>query len=328
MAESNTSSDGPPQQKPSGISILPKQHVHWKISLEAILLGLGVGIGFGVLAYIFLMSHHNGMGGTLFVLVPVAAGFSIAVVARERGEAVATALALTSPLLLLVLLGKEGLLCALLSIPILLVGLGIGLGLGLLVKRRILNHSKHRTTTMGALLLLGPAMVVAGGRVEQPSLAYPRIEVIQDSVTVDAAPGEVWSKILSIDNVEASKPLLMYVGLPIPERCVLRGRGVGAKRTCYFNSGYIEETVTGWDPPYLMALTIDRTHMPGRHWLGFENAEYRLRPSGSSTVLTRTTTISSHLLPRWYWRPFEQLGVESEHRYILQDVVMRFRNSR
>jgi len=135
----------------------------------------------------------------------------------------------------------------------------------------------------------------------------------------------VWSKILSIDNVQASKPLLMYVGLPIPERCVLRGKGVGAKRTCYFNTGYIEETVTGWEPPYIMALTIDRTHMPGRHWLGFENAEYRLRASGSSTVLTRTTTISSHLLPRWYWRPFEQLGVESEHRYILQDVVMRFR---
>jgi hypothetical protein len=37
--------------------------------------------------------------------------------------------------------------------------------------------------------------------------------------------------------------------------------------------------------------------------------------------LTRTTVISSHLQPSWYWRPLERFGVESEHNYILQDVV-------
>ncbi len=62
--------------------------------------------------------------------------------------------------------------------------------------------------------------------------------------------------------------------------------------------------------------------MPGRHWLGFENAEYRLQANGHLTLLTRTTTISSHLHPAWYWRRFERLGVESEHDYILQDVVL------
>jgi hypothetical protein len=103
----------------------------------------------------------------------------------------------------------------------------------------------------------------------------------------------------------------------------MQGQGIGAKRTCYFNVGYIEETVTGWDPPYYLGLSIDRTHMPGRHWLGFENAEYRLQADGSRTFLSRTTTISSHLRPAWYWRGFERLGVESEHDYILRDVVLR-----
>jgi hypothetical protein len=297
----------------------------WTISAEAILIGVGVGVGFGILSYIFLMSHHKGMGETLFILVPVAAGFSIAIVTRRRSEAIASTLALTSPLLLLVLLGKEGVLCALLAIPILLVGLGIGLVLGVLVRVLILDRAKNHTTMMGALLLLAPAVVLAGGRYEQPSLSFPRIEVIQDSVIVNAPPDQVWSKILSIDNVQASKPLLMYVGLPIPQRCALQGQGVGAKRTCYFNSGEIEETITKWNRPFDMGLTIDRTRMPGRHWLDFESAEYRLQASGTSTVLTRTTTISSRLLPRWYWRQFERMGVESEHRYILQDVVMRFR---
>ena len=126
-----------------------------------------------------------------------------------------------------------------------------------------------------------------------------------------------------IDSIQASKPLLMYLGLPVPQRCVMQGHGIGAKRTCYFNVGYIEETVTGWSPPYYLGLSIDRTHMPGRHWLGFENAEYRLQASGPMTLLTRTTTISSHLHPDWYWRPFERLGVESEHDYILRDIALR-----
>jgi hypothetical protein len=140
---------------------------------------------------------------------------------------------------------------------------------------------------------------------------------------VHASPEQVWSNILSVDKVQASKPCLMYIGLPIPRRCQLVGEGLGAKRTCYFNSGYIEETITGWNPPYYMGLAIDRTHMPGRHWLGFERAEYRLSAQGNSTTLSRITIISSHLLPRWYWRSFERLGVESEHRYILEDVALK-----
>jgi hypothetical protein len=150
-----------------------------------------------------------------------------------------------------------------------------------------------------------------------------RVEVIQSAVEVAGRPDGVWPRILSIDSIQGSKPFLMYIGLPIPQRCVMQGWGIGAKRTCFFNVGYIEETVTGWNPPYRLGLSIDRTHMPGRHWLGFENAEYRLEPRGQITLLTRTTTISSHLHPSWYWRVFERLGVESEHNYILQDVAIK-----
>jgi len=104
----------------------------------------------------------------------------------------------------------------------------------------------------------------------------------------------------------------------------MRGSGVGAKRTCYFDQGYIEETVTEWSPPEVMGLSIDRTNMPGRHWLDFENAKYELRRDNSGTMLTRTTTITSNLYPVWYWRPFERWGVASEHEYIFGDLARRF----
>jgi hypothetical protein len=226
-------------------------------------------------------------------------------------------------LVLLVGLGKEGVLCAVLAFPIIVAGLGIGAAIGILVRKLLVDRSKNQTTTTGLLLLVGPTLIFAGERIERPIFQHPRTEVIQTTVEVNEMPQQVWDSILSIDSIQASKPILMYVGLPIPERCIMQGHGVGAKRTCYFNVGYIEETVTGWNPPYYLGLSIDRTHMPGRHWLGFENAEYRLQANGSSSFLTRTTTISSHLHPAWYWRRFERLGVESEHDYILRDVVLR-----
>jgi hypothetical protein len=72
-------------------------------------------------------------------------------------------------------------------------------------------------------------------------------------------------------------------------------------------------------------LIIDRTNMPGRHWLGFEHAMYELQIEGSATRLTRTTTITSHLYPVWYWRDLERWGVASEHQYILQAAASHLR---
>jgi len=152
---------------------------------------------------------------------------------------------------------------------------------------------------------------------------FPVTEVVQTTVKVSGSPDQVWREILAIDSIKASKPFLMYVGLPIPQPCRIQGHGVGAKRTCYFNSGYIEETVTTWNPPHYMGLSIDRTHLPGRHWLGFESADYRLEPWGDSTWLTRRTTVFSYLQPARCWRSWKRLGVESEHANILRDVVLK-----
>jgi hypothetical protein len=299
---------------------------NWKASLKATGVGTMSGTAIGLIAFFFLTSRqHPFMGEVLFLLVPVAAGFSVVLVARTPDSAASAAalLSVVCSLILLVSLGKEGVLCALLALPIIGIGLGIGAGIGILARKLFVDRSKNRTTTTGMLLLIGPALIVAGERIERPILYHSRTEVVQTTVEVNEKPEQTWGRILSIDNVQANKPILMYLGLPIPQRCVTQGQGIGAKRTCYFDVGYIEETVTGWNPPYSLGLSIDRTHMPGRYWLGFENAEYRLQASGPRTLLTRTTTISSHLQPAWYWRGFERLGVESEHEYILRDLVRR-----
>jgi len=298
---------------------------HWISRVKASLVGAVTGAGIGLLAFFSLTSQqYPGMGATLFILVPIGAGFAVGMVSKRSDAGFAIALlSLLASLVLLISLRREGLLCAILAFPILLAGLLIGVGLAALARRFILPCSRNQTTTLGMLLLLAPTLVLVGERLETPSLKRPRIEIVENSVQIGRSPEAVWNSILSIDSLHASKPILMYVGLPIPQRCEMVGKGVGAKRTCFFDVGSIEETITEWNPPFKMGLLIDRAHMPGRHWLAFESAQYELQAQASSTTLKRTTVVTSYLRPAWYWRFFERWGVESEHRYILNDLAMQ-----
>jgi hypothetical protein len=296
----------------------------WNSSFRGVVIGAGTGIAIGLLGFFFDSLQHPGMGLVLFVLVPFGAGFSITLVTQRPNDAVAAALlSVLASLFILIGLGREGWLCAILCFPIIFGSLIIGIGIGTLIGR-LLSRTNHGNMT-GMMLILAPALIVTGEKFEKPTLTAPRTEVVESAIEVNDSPEHVWSNILAIDSIQASKPFLMHIGLPIPQKCVLQGAGVGAKRTCYFDAGFIEETITAWNPPREMKLSIDRTQMPGRHWLGFESAEYTLEPKGSVTVLTRRTTIVSTLHPAWYWRPFERWGVESEHEYILRDVANKLR---
>ena len=284
--------------------------------LAGTLAGIAVGlVGFGVASW-----GVAGMGAVMFLLVPFFAGGVVGWILPMREAAGKSALiSLLGSLIFLVATGKEGPLCALMAFPLLfvcvVVGAVIGAGLRKAIKPR---ESEHITT--GMLVVVTPLLIFAGKQVERPLIDHARVEVVSNSIHVDVPPENVWTMIQSIDSIHATKPWLMHVGLPVPQRCTLSKAELGARRTCYFDKGYIEETVTAWDPPGHMGLRIDRTHMPGRHWLGFVNADYWLQPEGNGTRLTRTTSISSHLFPVWYWRPLERWGVSSEHRYILEDA--------
>ena len=302
---------------------LKNEEKDWPAIFKAVGLGTVVGIFVGLIGFLVARAGNPGMGWLMFFGVPVAAGFTIAMVTNKPNTATAAGLfAVVVTLLFLIAFGAEGTLCALMAAPFLLIGVGIGALLGRAVRPNPSNDSGRVRT--GLFLLLPITLIFTGKQVEKPLLSHARIEVVSNTVRVPAAPEETWLHIQSIDSIHGSRPWLMHVGLPIPQYCTLEKTGEGARRTCYFDKGYIQETVTKWDPPHYMELRIDRTHMPGRHWLGFETASYRLQADGNSTLLTRTTVISSHLAPTWYWRPLERWGVESEHEYLLNDVVSQF----
>jgi F0F1-type ATP synthase assembly protein I len=310
---------GPPSET-------PKEERFWASVLIGAAVGLSLGFaGFALAAY----PASRPMGEVLFVLVPFAAGAAIAMITPQPVAAATLLSAVTSLLICLIaLVGArlEGILCAMMAFPIifvsLLAGILIGAGLGYLI--RFARGDQHIFTINSLILFAMPAMIFAGHRLEIKNLVQSRQQSVTTTVHLAATPEQVWANIQSLDHVAGRKPILMYVGLPIPQRCVLQGTALGSKRICYFDQGSIEESILEWQPPYHMRLAIDRTNMPGRHWLGFESAEYNLKADATGTTLARVTTITSKLHPAWYWEGLEAWGVSDEHDFLFSDLARRF----
>jgi hypothetical protein len=134
---------------------------------------------------------------------------------------------------------------------------------------------------------------------------------------------KVYDYIKSVDTVNTDKPLLLKLGLPVPEKCVLQHEAVGAKRTCYFGDGAIEETVTAIKPGHYLKMDVTNCTLPLPKWLKMTEAIYLFEPKGKGTVVTRITNYRTELKPRFYWGFWEAKAIEAEHEYVLNDLKRR-----
>lgn len=291
--------------------------------------GITTAFVFGMGGFLLVRDKTNSMGGVLFVLLPFATGFATALVARRWNLVLASLIIGVIFCTAILLLTKmEGWVCVLMSAPLIAFGLTVGALIGVAVRIHIIDKSRKPRILVLFLLLVLPLFLMGANRIEEPSRRTPRAETFTSVLIVDAAPEKVWNSIKTMDRVNAHKGFLMKIGLPVPVSCSIDREGVGGTRTCYFESGFIQERITEWDPPHVMKLEITAWDVPGRPWLDFQDAGYEFHEANGQTVMTRTTTIRSRLLPAWYWRRFERIGVETEHEYLFESVRKKVQGRR
>jgi hypothetical protein len=287
----------------------------------AVMVGVLTAIVFGLGGFFLLLDKTGSMGWVLFLLLPFATGFATALVSRRRTAIPASLLiGLIFCSAILLVMGAEGWVCVLMSAPLLAIGLTAGAFSGTLVRRYWIDKAKKSTVLTLLMLLVIPSFLMGANKAEQESRRTLRAETITDSLVLKQSPESVWNEIKSMDSVKGTKTLLMKIGLPVPVSCKTEGEGVGGKRTCYFESGYIEEKITEWNPPHTMKFEITASEVPGRPWLTFKDASYVIRRENDQTIVTRNTTIVSRLSPAWYWRRLEAFGVHTEHRYLFEAI--------
>jgi hypothetical protein len=284
--------------------------------------GIVTAVASGIGGFFLVYSAQGYMGWTLFLLVPVVTGFAIAVVARGNSN-VLIASAIVGLLFctaILLVTGFEGFVCVLMSAPLIVIGLTVGGVAGWLVRVYIIDKSRSSRTMTVLFMLVTPMFLMGANRTEKSLTRNLRAEAFTDTLVVDAPPEAVWNELKSMESIAATKTFLMKIGLPVPTRCKTEGEGVGGKRTCYFEHGFIEERITEWDYPRSMKFEIVAFDVPGRPWLSFKDAGYDIQRSGDKTVITRNTTIVSRLSPAWYWRRLEGIGVHTEHQYLFEGL--------
>ena len=220
-------------------------------------------------------------------------------------------------LIVLTVTGLEGLVCVLLTIPILLLFIWIGYLIGRFVSKKYFSDG----TKNGLNLKIWPLLVLlVAGKVEQEIAPKPVLSEISTTMVLPYAAGAVFDRVKEMKKLDAPKPLLLQLGLPSPYKCTLEGNGAGGIRTCHFPEGEIRTTITRFDPPRVLKMDVVQYDLPGKSWLNFQDATYTLDYEGKNTTITRTSTYYSQLRPRLYWQPIEQWCIGQEHRFVLESL--------
>lgn len=270
----------------------------------------------------FLLLHYEliGYGLSFFVFLPFVLGYVLGKSTVKTFSLWGLIISLIVFLILLYTGGLEGIVCILMALPMVIAAIAVGAFIQYLV-RGIRAKRKNRKTLKGTVL---PFVLFLGVGLIEKELIKNEQEIVEVSseIVLLYSPNVVYETIKSVDTLDAEKPFLMKLDLPIPQKCILEEEKVGGIRTCYFEGGKIVERITELERGKILKMDVIDYQLQGRKWLGFKEAIYLFEEvGGGHTKMTRITTYTSELYPRVYWRPLEKMGIEQEHEYVFRNLI-------
>ncbi len=299
--------------------ILQDRSFRLSIILTFIFFGTGI---------VFLLCGLVDYSWILFALLPIVLGISIGALPDKRWAVYGAISATVLILIGLLSAGLSGFICAVMSLPLLVPFIFLGSVITRLVRRyKEIQSSKVAVLLLPLLLFLIAAPTERYLKQEKKQI----IEVKKEQVFT-YTPEQVYDAIKSVDTLTGDKPFLMNFDLPVPVKCVLEREEIGGIRTCYFQGGNlsqgdfgggtIREKITELERGKVLRMDVTDYNLIGRKWLGFKEAIYFFVKAGeNSCKLTRVTTYTSELTPRFYWEPLEKLGISQEHDYVFSNLA-------
>lgn len=294
----------------------------FQLSIIVTLIFLGTGIGFlflGLVDYSWI----------LFILLPIVLGFAVGSLSVRIYTILGAIFTTIVTLLAIYIPGLSGFICIVMAMGLVVPFIFLGYVISHLVKR----YRKIKDTNKLSVLLLPliPFLIAAPTEHFLKTDKEAVISVTTEQV-FNYTPEQVYDAIKSVDTLDAEKPWLMLFDLPVPTKCVLEKEEVGGLRTCYFNKGNLSnadfgggtivEKITELKRGKVLKMDVIDYNLIGRKWLGFKDAIYYFDKVGDhGCKMTRVTTYTSVLTPRWYWQPIEELGISQEHDYVFSNLT-------
>ena len=280
-------------------------------------------------------------GEALFA-IPVFVGF-IAGMIYPKSPFMTALYSMLAALVLGILTLREGVICVLFSLPVLLPMLWLGAFLGSVAVRHVHTERARRS---GALLglLLGLGSQVWARFTDDPA-KHP-MHVAEAEIAIDAPPEAVFELLTTRElQVESRWPWYIRVGLPMPERMRVEQGGLGGRVRFDFHHGRAFAHITGWQPGRELRYAVDRydaADLPfhitrlGRgpdygfrserveDWMTIEDTRYTLAPGAhGGSVLRRRVVWQRHLAPDVYFGWLQQTVMERAQMRLLELIRER-----
>lgn len=281
---------------------------------------------FALIAASFFLTQHGTYGWTLFVLQPSVAGalgvWSFRPQTIGKAAKLGALIGLGGSAMFL-LLGREGFICVLMALPILvpltIVGSLLAYWGGTLGSQR----------QPAALCLLIPVSMFYDVN------AKPPVYSVSTQVVVKAPPERVWKYIVAFPDITEEPDWVLSTGIAYPIRTRIEGSGVGAPRDCDLSTGTVKERVVIWDEPHLLRFVVTETppamkerglygpitpkHLNG-YYIG-KGGQFTLTPlSEGRTLVVGTSWYQHGLWPAEYWRWWSDSVVHHVHTRVLEHI--------
>ncbi len=266
-------------------------------------------------------------GLTLFCIMPILLGYVIGQYPKFGIVVIiASIIGVIIFFYLLLIGGLESMWCVLTLTPLMYILLFVGIYIGFQIKKTRDKKDNEKGTHTNAYVL--PIIILFASSSFEKFFTEKYTEVrIETKIILPYSKETVFDYVKSFDTLQSKKPFLFSIGIQTPIKCILEKDSIGAKRTCYFKEGTIDEIVTEFKRGEILQMKITKYNMPGRKWLHFQDAVYLFKAVGDSTELRRITIYKSELKPRFYWDLWEEKAIRAEHDYVLSDLRRRLDNA-
>lgn len=297
---------------------------------KEIILSVLFTFSFLTLGFALLETEYIGYGISFFVFLPFILGYLLGKKTVKNASIIGFSFSLLVFCILLIAGDLEGMVCILMAFPLILFGAAVGLVLKFVIDALFgMTKGKNPKSDENILddntfksSILPFCLFVLFGMAEKELIknTYEVVEVASE-IILPYSPLQVYETIKSVDTLDAERPFLMKLDLPVPMKCVLEEEKVGGIRTCYFEGGQIVEQITELEKAKILRMDVIDYQLTGRTWLAFEEAIYVFEGLKNGTCkMTRITTYTSELYPRAYWEPLERIGIEQEHSYVFRNL--------
>jgi uncharacterized membrane protein YhaH (DUF805 family) len=309
--------------------------LHQSAKLTTEVLGVVVAVALGVALAVWGAQVLLVYGWGLFLGVPFITGFVASWflnMKRTRSSLCTIAVSALTPLLIgaaLLGLGREGLGCLLMAVPLALpFSVAGGLVARSILQRR---HLVATSPTFTACVAILPLMMFG----EHAAKLEPPVNTVTTSIIIDAPISIVWKNVLAFPPLAPPDGWLFRAGVAYPTSAQIIGSGPGAIRYCRFSTGDFVEPITVWDEDRLLAFDVSaqpqamRELSPWkitpphieRNYMRSLHGQFRLVSiADNRTLLEGTTWYQNYFWPQAYWREWSDEIVHRIHLRVLQHV--------